>query len=158
MLWAQGHFQIFARFDWHLWLDSCPKPRLLQRFLRPCSRKESLRLGSLNPFSVTVGLPLFLKLLRKSLEHWELNGGCTPLGLPRWSICQYRRQQRHRFNPWVGKILWRRKWQPTPVSLLGKSHGQRSLRGYNPWGGKESGMRPQSSGKAKRVNQILKRN
>ena len=33
---------------------------------------------------------------------------------------------------------WRRKWQPTPVFLPGKSHGGRSLVGYNPWGGKES--------------------
>ena len=37
-------------------------------------------------------------------------------------------------------ILWRRKWQPTPVSLPGKSHGQRSLVGCSPWGLKESGM------------------
>ena len=42
------------------------------------------------------------------------------------------------FNPWVGKISWRRKWQPTPVFLLGKSHGRRSLVGYSPWGRKES--------------------
>ena len=33
---------------------------------------------------------------------------------------------------------WRRKWQPTPMSLLGKSHGQRRLEGYSPWGCKES--------------------
>ena len=33
---------------------------------------------------------------------------------------------------------WRRKWQPTPVFLPGKSHGQRSLVGYSPWGCKES--------------------
>ena len=46
--------------------------------------------------------------------------------------------RRPRFNPWVGKILWRRKWQPTPVFLPGKSHGQRSLVGYSPWGHKES--------------------
>ena len=38
----------------------------------------------------------------------------------------------------VGKILWRRKWQPTPVFLPGESHGQRSLVGYTPWGHKES--------------------
>ena len=38
------------------------------------------------------------------------------------------------FNPWVGKIPWRRKWQPTLVFLHGKSHGQRSLVGYSPWG------------------------
>ena len=36
--------------------------------------------------------------------------------------------------PWVGKIPWERKWQPTPVFLPGKSHGQRSLAGYSPWG------------------------
>ena len=41
------------------------------------------------------------------------------------------------FNPWVGKISWRRKWHPTPVFLPGKSHGQRSLVGYSPWGCKE---------------------
>ena len=46
------------------------------------------------------------------------------------SVCQWRRQRRHRFNSWVRKIPWRRKWQPTPVFLLGKSHGQRSLAGY----------------------------
>ena len=42
------------------------------------------------------------------------------------------------FDPWVGKILWRRAWQPTPVFLPGESHGQRSLVGYTPWGRKES--------------------
>ena len=36
------------------------------------------------------------------------------------------------FSPWVRKISWRRKWQPTPVFLPGKSHGQRSLAGYSP--------------------------
>ena len=35
-------------------------------------------------------------------------------------------------------LLWRRKWQPTPVVLPGKSHGQRNLVGYSPWGHKES--------------------
>ena len=45
---------------------------------------------------------------------------------------------RPRFDPWVGKILWRRKWQPTVVLLSGKSHGRRSLVGYSPWGCKQS--------------------
>ena len=40
-------------------------------------------------------------------------------------------------SPWVGKIPWRRAWQPTPVSLPGESHGQRTLAGYSPWGHKE---------------------
>ena len=43
------------------------------------------------------------------------------------------------FDPWVGKIPWRKKWQPTPVSLPGKSCGPRSLVGCSPWGCKESG-------------------
>ena len=43
-----------------------------------------------------------------------------------------------RFNLWVGKISWRRKWQPPPVLLPGKSHGRRSLVGHSPWGHKES--------------------
>ena len=43
------------------------------------------------------------------------------------------------FSPWVRKIPWRREWQPIPVFLPGKSHGQRSLAGYGPWGRKESG-------------------
>ena len=51
-----------------------------------------------------------------------------------------RRRRRFGFNPWCGKILWRRAWQPTPVFLLGKSHGQRSLAGYSTWGRKELDM------------------
>jgi len=38
------------------------------------------------------------------------------------------------FDPWVGKIPWRREWQPTPVFLPGEFHGQRSLAGYSLWG------------------------
>ena len=41
--------------------------------------------------------------------------------------CQSRRPKRCGFDPWVGKIRWRRKWRPTPVFLLGESQGQRSL-------------------------------
>ena len=44
------------------------------------------------------------------------------------------------FHPWVGKILWWRKWQSTPVLLPIKFHGQRSLTGYRPWGHKELDM------------------
>ena len=54
------------------------------------------------------------------------------------STCQCRRYRRHGLDPWVRKIPWRRKWQPTSVFLPGKSHGQRSLTGYSLWGCKES--------------------
>ena len=39
---------------------------------------------------------------------------------------------RHGFDPWVKKIPWRRKWQPTPIFFLGEFHGQKSLVGYGP--------------------------
>ena len=42
------------------------------------------------------------------------------------------------FDPWVGKIPWRRAWPPIPVFLLGEAHGQRRLVGYSAWNGKES--------------------
>ena len=49
----------------------------------------------------------------------------TNIGLPWWlskeAACQCRRHKRHGFDPWVGKIPWRRAWQPTPVFLTGES-------------------------------------
>ena len=54
------------------------------------------------------------------------------------AACQCGRCKSLRFDPWVRKILWRRKWQPALVFLPGKFHGQRSLLGYSPWGHKES--------------------
>ena len=65
--------------------------------------------------------------------------------LPRWhsgreSTCQCRRCRRCGFDPWVEKIPWSRKWQPTAASLPGKFHGQRSLADYSSWGHKESNM------------------
>ena len=44
------------------------------------------------------------------------------------------------FDPWVGKISWRRDWQPTLVFLPGESYGQRILGCYSPWGHKEPDM------------------
>ena len=62
---------------------------------------------------------------------WDFRGGSDGK-----SICLQCR--RPRFNLWVRKIPWRRKWQPIPVFLPGESHGWRSLGGYSPWGLKES--------------------
>ena len=59
-----------------------------------------------------------------------------------------RRLKRVRFTPWVGKIPWRRKWQPTAVFLPGEYYGQRSLVCYSPWGHKESDM-------TKRLNTLI---
>ena len=49
-------------------------------------------------------------------------------------VCPSRRHKRCEFNPWVGRIPWKRAWWPTPIFLPGESHGQRSLVGYSPWG------------------------
>ena len=51
--------------------------------------------------------------------------------------CPSGRSKRCVFDPWVGKIPWRRSWQTTPVFLPGESHAKRSLSGYGPWGCKE---------------------
>ena len=58
------------------------------------------------------------------------------------SACQCRRC---RFDPWVRKITWRGKWQPIPVFLSQKSHGQRSLAGYSLWDCKELDISEQLS-------------
>ena len=50
-----------------------------------------------------------------------------------------KRNKRCGFDPWGGKIPWRRAWQTTPVLLLGESHGQRSLEGSGPWSYKRVG-------------------
>ena len=52
------------------------------------------------------------------------------------SVCQCRR---HGFDPWFEKIPWRRKWQPTLVSLTEKFYGQKNLVGYSPWGHRRAG-------------------
>ena len=79
------------------------------------------------------------------LKWWPaLNRELLPSdsGLPRWLSgkdpnCQRTISRRRGFNSWVGKILRRKKWLPTPVFLPGESHGQRNLAGYSPWGCKE---------------------
>ena len=85
------------------------------------------------------------ELIFRGYDHSCLSGDLswvlvTKQGLPRWfsgkeSTCQCRRLG---FDPWVRKIPWRRKWQPTQVFLPGKSHGQSCLVGYSTWGCKES--------------------
>ena len=74
------------------------------------------------------------------LSNFRLIGD---LGLPRWlsdkeTNCLCRRQMGLDFDPLVGKILWRRKWQPTPAFLPEKLHELSSLACYSPWDHKES--------------------
>ena len=78
----------------------------------------------------------FLPSPRSLLSRPQIPRICLPMQA--WT-CQIR------FDPWIGKIPWRRKWQSTPIFLPGESRGQRSLMGYSPWGRKESNMTEQQS-------------
>ena len=70
----------------------------------------------------------------KSIPH--VSGGTGGGG--KEPTCWCKKCKRLRLDPWVGKIPWRRKWQPTPVILPGRFHGQRNLVGPSPRGHKES--------------------
>ena len=77
-----------------------------------------------------------------TIVSWLVNRKITELYIsPRNTLVAQRVKSlqcgRTRFDPWVGKIPWRRKWQPTALFLSRKSHGRRSLAGYSPWGCKE---------------------
>ena len=87
--------------------------------------------------------PLTGQFLR-SLSLGFIVPGTTP-GFPdgangKEPDCQCRRHKRGGFNPWAGKMPWRRAWQPTSIFLPRESHRQRSLVGYSPQGCKESDM------------------
>ena len=92
-----------------------------------------------------MNLPLS-PILRRSPFYGALK---LSIELHRWwrgkeSACQCRRLERCRFDPWVRKTPWRRKWQSTPV-LPGKVHGQRGLEGRSPLSHKELDMTEQLS-------------
>ena len=93
-----------------------------------------------NPLSGSLKHEAFPYSFQPSIYGVPLYGG-----LPKWlsdneSACQCRRCRRFGFRHWVGKMPWRRAWQPTAALLPRESHGQRSLAGYSPWGRKESGV------------------
>ena len=83
-------------------------------------------------------------ILRYHLSHQE-NPHSSGWGFPggvngKEPACQCRRRKRCGFDPWVGKIPWRRAWQTTLVFLPGESHRHRSLVGYSSWGHRELDM------------------
>ena len=86
-----------------------------------------------NQFSTRI-----LMFLRGPILYHPLHTHRLPWWLRGLSVCL--QCGRPSFYPWVGKIPWRRKWQPTPVLLPGKPHGRRSLVGYSAWGHKKSDM------------------
>ena len=80
---------------------------------------------------------LIQKQMGISAHIWIMSFS-THLWASQVALC--RNHKRLGFNPWVGKIPWRRAWQSAPVFLPGESHGQVSLAGYSSWGCKESDM------------------
>ena len=77
-------------------------------------------------------------LLHSCLAVVEMSMGFPGGASGKEPTCQCRRRKRPRFGLWVGKIPWKRAWQPTPVFLPGEFHGQRNLVGDSPWGRKEA--------------------
>ena len=80
---------------------------------------------------------------RTQLKRLSSSSSVYMLGFPggtsgKGSTCQWRRHKRRGFDPWIGKMPWRRAWQPTPVFSPGESPGQRSLAGCSPWSHRES--------------------
>ena len=105
-------------------------PYNVSMFLCPCVSRKLVTIGGLIRFRLstsgvrqgggkTISCAVLCTCIRRAIRLSD-----------QVSACQCRRG----FHPWVGKILWRRKWQPTPVLLPEKFHGRRSLVGYNPWG------------------------
>ena len=91
------------------------------------------KLGVIRPSQKSQSIAYFI--LKNGLRLWgKLSLALHSLVFPggtsgKEPACQCRRYKRLRFNPWVRKIQWGRKWQPTPIFLPGESHGQRSLVG-----------------------------
>ena len=95
---------------------------------------QAIPLHSVLGVSANSGSPAFSSLSNPVLS-WSF---LSYVASASESACQCRRRKRHGFDPWVGKIPWRRAWQPTPVFLPGESQAQRRLAGYSPWGRKQS--------------------
>ena len=107
------------------------RPEVLMRVLSPVSPHPA---SSFPPLVHTQAFTvLSARASRPFSMLWTpqgITGGSVVKNHPPHPSSQCRRRG---FHPWGGDIPWRRKWQPIPVFLPGKSHGQRSLAGYSPW-------------------------
>ena len=125
--WTVAHqallFMEFSRQEYWSGLPFPSPGNLLNPGIEPTSLKSSALAGRFFTTRVTW----------EALMYYEL-----PWWLRWWRICLQCRTPK--FDPWVGKISWRREWLTTPIILPGESHGQRSLAGYSLWVCKESDM------------------
>ena len=155
MFWQVGQMDTIQRFSRTFthtakWARSCPKGSVMNRW-KDMWFYLGIRSISLVPLPRSYPLPhpwpcmLYnirnrLSFNLRELEVIILHAGFPGSASGKEPACQCRRHKRHEFNPWVGKIPWRRAWQPTSVFLPGESHGQRGLVGYGLWSLKESGV------------------
>ena len=124
----------FFSFFLNPWIAQCPRPtffpveNLAKAPITLCHHTlytDTCR-GALLPFKSYLRSHSFGQLT--FLSFWGFPGDASA----KEPASQCRRHKRCRFKLWEGKIPWRRKWQITPVFLLGEFHGQRSLVGYSP--------------------------
>ena len=144
---------LLALNKWHLESLSSKESQLYKTHAEKCQCQHEIQrtskrwvtiLLSMIKYKKAEFLFLFLKSSLRGSQWIEASKRIIPNkgGFPNGAngkepTCQCRRHKRHGFDPWVGRILWRRAWQPTPVFLPGESHGRRNLAGYSPWGHKE---------------------
>ena len=140
-MWELDRKESWTLQNWCFWTV------LLEKTLE--SPLDSKEIQPVHPLKISPSVHgLSLKLVYNVFYRAQILGWMwldMPIsGLPRWfsdeeSACQCKRDRRLRLHPWVGKIPWRRKWQPTAVFLPGEFHGQRSLVGPSPLGHRRLG-------------------
>ena len=112
----------------HICLNSAPWHLGKKNRVSACFSVTSCVIKSLWPTAVTLKIhPLRLSIL----GDWHGLGMEGEGANAKESACQCRRHKRHKFKPWVRKILWSKAQKYAPVYLPGETHGQRSLEGYS---------------------------
>ena len=121
--WGYLYYEIYC-FLLHFCLSFLPDYKFLEKdlILLPTKYKYivhvSLNTVEFDKLQNLIGLIVFIKF---DIFFFSPKMGFLGGTSGKESVCQFRRHERCRFDPWVGKIRWRRKWQPTPVFLTGKS-------------------------------------
>ena len=111
-----------------------PQKLSAESSMTSCYRTVAGRMhpGTLTP-SASGMSPVLLSVRLTASHELSVCWGFSVGASGKETACQCRKHKRRGFDPWVGKIPCRRKWQPTAVFLPGESHGQRKLAGYSPW-------------------------
>ena len=146
----QGY--IAGYFTAHLALRQCFNLKQKQGSSSPTSAIQSVRVlkvpcisykcFSKKPYYYLIGNDTStqnLQITQLTAKLWSLFLSHS-ISFGKEPACQCRRYKRWKFDLWVGKILWQMAWQPTPIILEGKLHGQRSLMGYSSQDQKERDM------------------